>query len=80
MGTQTIAAAATVNHGRIELDSHADTNVFGKNFILLSYTSRECDVAPYTETYYSIKNIPIVSAATAWTSLESTETHILVFN
>ena len=33
-GTQRIEAAATVHHGRIELDSHADTTVFGKNFIL----------------------------------------------
>ena len=79
-GTQTIATATTVHHGRIELDSHADTTVFGKNFVLLSYTGRECDVAPYTDTYDAIKNIPIVSAATAWTSLESTETYILVFN
>ena len=54
--------------------------MFGKNFILLSYTGRECDVATYTETYDAIKNIPIVSAATVWTSLESTETYILVFN
>ena len=78
--TQRIEAAAIVHHGRSELDSHADTTVFGKNFILLSYTGRECDVEPYTETYDAIKNIPIVSAATAWTSLESTETYILVFN
>ena len=54
--------------------------MFGKNFILLSYTGRECDVAPYTETYDAIKNIPIVSAATAWTSLKSAETYILVIN
>ena len=79
-GTQTIADAATVHHGRIELDSHGDTTVFGKNFVLLSYTVRECDVEPYTDTYDAIKNIPIVSAATGWTSLESTETYILVFN
>ena len=51
-----------------------------RTFLLLSYTGRECDVAPYTETYDAIKNIPIVSAATVWTSLESTETYILVFN
>ena len=54
--------------------------MFGKNFIILSYTGRECDVAPETETYGAIKNIPIVSTATAWTSLDSTETYILVFN
>ena len=54
--------------------------MFGKNFILLSYTGRESDVSPYTETYDAINNIPIVSAATAWTSLDSIETYILVFN
>ena len=54
--------------------------MFGKNFIMVSYTGRECDVAPYTETYDAIKNIPIVSAATAWTSLESIETYIIIFN
>ena len=80
VGTQTIAAAETVNHGRIELDYHADTTVLEKNFVLLSYTGREFDVGPYSETYDAIKNIPIVSAANTWTSLESTETYILVFN
>ena len=79
-GNQTISAAATLHHGRIELDSRADTTVFGKKFVLLSYTGRECDLAPYTNTYDAIKNIPIVTAATTWTSLESTETYILVFN
>ena len=79
-GAQRIEAAATVHHGLIELDYHADTTIFGKNFILLYYTGREFDVAPYTETYEAIKNIPIVSAATAWTSLESKEIYILVFN
>ena len=53
--------------------------MFGKNFVILSYTGRECDVAPYTETYDAIKNISIFSAATAWTSLESIETYILAF-
>ena len=54
--------------------------MFGKNLILLSYTGREFDVAPYTETHDAIKNIIIVSTATAWTSLEYTETYILVFD
>ena len=40
-GAQRIEAAATVHHGRIELYSHADTTVFGENFILLSYTGRD---------------------------------------
>lgn len=69
-----------VHYGRIELDSHADTIVCGKNCIVLEFTGRECDVSPYTDAYDSIKNVPIVQAATAWTSEETGETVILVFN
>jgi len=69
-----------VHHGRIELDSHADTIVFGKNCVVLAFTGRECDVAPYTDTYDSIKSVPIAKAGTAWTSPESGTTFILVFN
>ena len=64
--------------GSIELDSHADTTVFGKNFIVLTYTGRECDVMPYTDTYESVKGVPIVSAATAWTCMETNQTYILI--
>ena len=34
-------------YGRTELDSHADTIVLGSNTVILQYTNRECDVAPY---------------------------------
>ena len=60
-----IGAANTINHGRIELDTHADTIVFGQSFIMLSKTGRECDLSPYTDDYETIKNAPIVLAATA---------------
>ena len=66
--------------GTVELDSHADTTVFGKNFLILHYTGRECDVLPYTDTYESVKGVPIVTAATAWTCLESGHTYILVLH
>ena len=69
-----------VHHGTIELDSHADTIVFGKNFLKLSDTGRVCTVSPYTDTYESIESVPIVTAATAWTSPNTGETIILVFN
>ena len=49
-----------IRHGIIELDTHADTIVFGQIFILLSETGRECDVLPYTGEYEAIKNVPIV--------------------
>ncbi|MFM8622587.1 MAG: hypothetical protein ACKOB3_04325, partial [Holophagaceae bacterium] len=66
--------------GQIELDSHADTCVLGANFVILSYTGRVCDVAPYSPEYDSIKNIPIVSGATAWTLPSTGETFILIIN
>ena len=48
---RSILATNTINHGRIDLDTHADTIVFGHTFILLSETGRECDVSPYTDEY-----------------------------
>ena len=46
-----IGATNTIKHGRIELETNADTIVFGQSFILLSETGRECDVSPYTDEY-----------------------------
>jgi hypothetical protein len=39
--------------------------------VILHYTGRECDVSPYTEVYESVKVVPIVSGATAWTDEET---------
>ena len=39
-----------------------------------------CEVSPYSDSYESIKDVPIVAAATAWTNAETGETHILYFN
>jgi hypothetical protein len=67
-------------YSRLELDSHADTIVLGRNCIVLAHTGRECDVSPYTDSYESIKGVSIVTGATAWTSQVTGETCILVFN
>ena len=69
-----------IHSGTVELDTHADTIVFGRNCVQMGFTGRECDVSPYTDAYEPIKSVPIVQAATAWTSLDSGETYILVFN
>ena len=55
-------------HGRCKLDSHADTTIAGKNCAIIKYTDRSCDVAPFSEKYTPMKDIPIVSAATGFTS------------
>jgi hypothetical protein len=54
-------------HSTLEMDTYADTCDVGPNFVVLHYTGRECDVSPYTEVYESVKAVPIVSGATAWT-------------
>ena len=69
-----------VFHGRNDLDSHADTIVLGRNSAILQYTGRECDVAPYSDSYKPIHNVPIVTSATAITNTETGDTIILVFH
>ena len=66
--------------GKLEHDSHADTIVLGQNAVILGYTGRECEVSPYTDTYESIKGVPIVKGATGYTSATTGERCILVFN
>ena len=66
--------------GNNEMDTHADTCVFGKNFVVLHSTARECDVLPYANQYEPITGVQIVTAATAWTDSASGETIILVVN
>ena len=61
-----------------EIDNHADTTCFGKNFRVISFTSEVCSVSPYLSEYDSVEDIQICTAATA-VELESGETIILQF-
>ena len=67
-------------YNQMELDSHADTAVLGRNCVILAFTGRECDVSPYNDTYQSIKGVPIVTGATAYTCQTTGDTLILVFH
>ena len=67
-------------YGQTELDSHADTIAFGGNSIIMAYTGRECEVSPYTDSYESIKKVPIVQGATGYTSPVTGQRSILIFN
>ena len=75
-----IGSTNTIEHGRIGLNTHADLIIFGHSFISLFKTGREFDVSPYTDEYEAIKNVPTVSAETAWTSLELAETFIIILH
>ena len=67
-------------HGRVELDSDADTTVLGSNCMVLAYIGKECEVSPYTDEYDAIRNVPIVTGATVWTSSQDGAAILLVFN
>ena len=62
----------------VEADSHADTFVAGKNCVPLHYTERTCDVEPYSDDYAPMKDVPIITAATGYTSASGLN-YILVF-
>ena len=66
--------------GRMEVDSHADTIVLGANTIILSHTGQSCEVLPYSDTYDSITDVPVVTGATLWTSPHDGDEFILIFN
>jgi hypothetical protein len=64
---------------RCELDTHADTCVAGANFLMQSFEGQTCDVMPYSDTYEAVRDMPVVTAATAWTCTETGKTIILYF-
>ena len=66
-------------HGKSELDSHADTTVAGKNCVILCYTNRRCDVAPFSDKYTPMKDVPFVLEDTGYTSANG-RNYMLVFN
>jgi hypothetical protein len=63
-----------------EIDNHADTTCFGSNFTAISFTGEYCEVSPFSETYATLTDIPIASAATAWDNPETGEVVILLFH
>jgi hypothetical protein len=70
----------TPHFGTNEMDTHADTCVLGKNFIITQYTGRECDVVPYSDDYEAVTGVPIVTGATAWTNQVTGETWIILIH
>jgi hypothetical protein len=65
--------------GKTELDSHADTIVAGRNCVVMHYTERSCDVSPYSDKYEAVKGVPVIQAATGYTSTNG-RNYILIFN
>ena len=64
--------------GICELDSHADTCVAGANCVILEVTNQTINVSAFTDHHDVMKNIPIVTAATALDDAATGVTYILV--
>ena len=67
------------SHGRIELDTHADTTVLGSNCVVLLYMGKECEVSPYSSEYKAVQNVPVVTGATVWMNPMDGTAYLLVF-
>ena len=70
----------STSHGRIELDTHANTAVLDSNCVVLSYMGKECEVSPYSSQYEEVQNIPVVTGATVWTNALDGTAYLLIFH
>jgi hypothetical protein len=61
------------------MDSHADTTCFGANFTVFGWTGQTCSVAPFSDHYDAMTDVPIAHAATAWDNPTTGETVLLLF-
>ena len=67
-----------VYDGRVELDTHADTFVAGRNCLVMHFTERVCDVMPYSEEYEAKKEVPIVQVATGYMAANGERTKLII--
>jgi hypothetical protein len=70
----------TYCEGHVEIDNHAETHAFGPNCCVLSHSNRTCTVPGFCDQLDAIKNVEIVTGATAWDDPDSSETWILVLH
>ena len=70
----------SVVYSTMELDFYAEIIVCGSNCIVMNFTGKEYDIAPYTDAYNTIKTVPMVQAATAYKNPETGDTRILILN
>ena len=72
-----IVVTVYIQDGRLELDSHADTCVAGATWKVMEYTGIVRDVYPYSDSYKSLRQVPVKEEVTAYNHLTG-ETFILV--
>jgi hypothetical protein len=67
-------------HARLEIDNHADTHALGSNCTVIHWTGRSCNVSAFSEHYQPMKDVEIVTGATAYDDPITGESTILIFN
>ena len=70
----------SVVYRNMKLDFHAGMIFCGSICIVMHFTGKECDVAPYTDEYNTIKVVPLVHAATTYNNPETGDTLILILD
>ena len=75
-----VKGLVSVVYSTIDLYSHTDTPVCRSNCILMNFTGKKVDVAPFTDAYETIKAVPIFQASTAYDNTDTGETTILILN
>ena len=68
------------SEGRVELDTHVDTCVTGKNTVVLDLTGKVVSVSPFSDQYEAMEDVPVATVATAYDCPTTGKTHILVIN
>ena len=63
----------------LELYTHTDTFVAGRNCSVVSFSERICDIMPYYDDYWPKEGVPIYQVATDYTSING-QRSILVLN
>jgi hypothetical protein len=72
------APGSHYHSARFEMDSRADIVCAGKKIIPLFHHGTECDVLGYSDELETMKNIPVMTVATAVDNVKSHTTHILI--
>ena len=72
------SSAGSDDESLIELDSHANMCVVGRNAYVINYSGKTAKVRPLTSSYDALKNVPLVDAIIAYDCQYSEKTYILV--
>lgn len=80
MSTDKISLNDNDGTAKNELDTRADTSCLGKNWRYISDEKQVCTVSGFHSTFKSLREVPIVRAATGWIDPSTGESYLLFIN